>query len=189
MWQQQGGEVKGGIIKAISCVDKKPSLISIFLSPLNSKINEGMISTFCKGHLFTHKAYHNDVITTHSQYTDRLATETHPRHCFGLSVCCTACSILRNTDYQSDAWTITDYIRQVKIDRLCSTYVIHLLHKLSTTVAAIIANCGTRGQLVPGPTDISKDEGSNNVPISCSFPGPLWRINSTLYEPLSLKPP
>ena len=60
---------------------------------------------------------------------------------------------------------------------------------LTNNTVVIIANCGTHAQLVPGPTDITRDEGSNNVPISCPFPAPIWRINSTLYEPLSLKSP
>ena len=45
-------------------------------------------------------------------------------------------------------------------------------------------------QAVPqGPVNFTRDEGSTNDLINCPFSAPMWRINLTLQEPLSLRPP
>ena len=42
---------------------------------------------------------------------------------------------------------------------------------------------------IRGPVDINMEAGMMNIQIHCPFHAPIWRINSTLYEPLSLNPP
>ena len=63
------------------------------------------------------------------------------------------------------------------------SYLYH--NKAAVEVAAIFFVYSVYGQLIPRPTDIIRDEGSNNVPVNCPFSVPIWRINSTLYEPVS----
>ena len=53
---------------------------------------------------------------------------------------------------------------------------------------------GGHGQVGPDPSDISRPEGATDVSIHCPFSAvtdsaPIWKINSTLHEPLSLKYP
>ena len=51
---------------------------------------------------------------------------------------------------------------------------------------------GSHAQVGPDPSDISRPEGATDVSIHCPFSAdsaPIWKINSTLYEPLSLKYP
>ena len=50
------------------------------------------------------------------------------------------------------------------------------------------------GQVGLEPSDISRPEGATDVSIHCPFSAvadsaPIWKINSTLYEPLNLKYP
>ena len=42
---------------------------------------------------------------------------------------------------------------------------------------------------VHGQDDIRTEAGLTGIQINCPFHAPIWRINSTLYEPLSLDPP
>lgn len=52
--------------------------------------------------------------------------------------------------------------------------------------------CSCHAQALPGPDNTTRQEGETNVLIHCPFSissAPIWLINSTLYEPLSLKPP
>lgn len=57
---------------------------------------------------------------------------------------------------------------------------------------AAVLHCSCYAQVVPGPDNTTRQEGETNVLIHCPFSigsSPIWSINSTLYEPLSLKPP
>ena len=45
------------------------------------------------------------------------------------------------------------------------------------------------GQQVPGPMNITRDEGWTDEPVECPFQAPIWAINSTLFEPLALMSP
>lgn len=57
-------------------------------------------------------------------------------------------------------------------------------------MAAVLCSC--YAQVDPGPDNTTRQEGETNVLIHCPFSidsSPIWSINSTLYEPLSLKPP
>ena len=54
----------------------------------------------------------------------------------------------------------------------------------------MLCSCST--QVVQGPDNTTRQEGETNVLIHCPFSissAPIWLINSTLYEPLSLKAP
>ena len=59
----------------------------------------------------------------------------------------------------------------------------------TVVVALMLGNSNARGPQISGPKDIKREAGWTGIQINCPFPVPIWRINSTLYEPLSLKPP
>ena len=56
-------------------------------------------------------------------------------------------------------------------------------------VTLMLGSCSTRGPQIDGPKDIRTEEGVTGIQVHCLFPTPIWRINSTLYEPLSLPLP
>ena len=60
---------------------------------------------------------------------------------------------------------------------------------VNTVLAAVILSGIVKGQNTPGPQNITRTEGANDVLIECPFLAPTWRINSSLYEPLSLEYP
>ena len=68
----------------------------------------------------------------------------------------------------------------------------YALQTSAVVVALIIMlgfGCRVHGQQVPGPMNITRDEGWTDEPVECPFQAPIWAINSTLFEPLALMPP
>lgn len=59
----------------------------------------------------------------------------------------------------------------------------------TAVLAAVILSSIVNGQDTPGPQNITRTEGANDVLIQCPFLAPIWRINSSLYEPLGLEYP
>ena len=79
----------------------------------------------------------------------------------------------------------------------CTATMLSLI-SLCTLVVVVVTTLNIAGhaygQVGPDPSDISRPEGATDVSIHCPFSAvadsaPIWRINSTLYEPLSLKYP
>ena len=64
-----------------------------------------------------------------------------------------------------------------------------LINFNTVVVAVLLGSSNAHGPQISGPKDIKMEAGRTDIQINCPFPVPIWRINSTLYEPLSLKPP